>query len=95
MPHDPARPCRPEGGFGLVMIMITFYIVPFGGNSVDYSTRVLVNYDDDQKPPLNLIKETIGLRFTLWTELAEAMNVNSAERFQSHYKSAEYVCWQN
>ena len=20
MPHDPARPCRPEGGFGLVMI---------------------------------------------------------------------------
>ena len=75
-----------------MMIMITFYIVPFGGNSVDYSTRVLVNYDDDQKQPLNLIKETTGLRFTLWTELAEAMNVNSAERFQPHYKTSEYVC---
>ena len=77
----------------MMMTMITFYIVPFGGNSVvDYSTRVLVNYDDDQKQPLNLIKEAIGLRFTLWTELAEAMNVNSAERFQSHYKSTKYVC---
>ena len=21
MPHDPARPCRPEGGFGLVIMM--------------------------------------------------------------------------
>ena len=70
-------------------------LVSFGGNSVYYSTRVLVNYDDDQKQPLNLIKETIGFRFTLWTELAEAMNVNSAERFQSHYKSTKYVCWQN
>ena len=22
MPHDPTRPCRPEGGFGLVMMMV-------------------------------------------------------------------------
>ena len=22
MPHNPARPCRPKGGFGLVIIMI-------------------------------------------------------------------------
>ena len=57
-----------------------------------WTTKVLFDYDDDQKQPLNLIKETIGFRFTLWTELAEAMNVNSAERFQSHYKSTKCVC---
>ena len=68
------------------------HIHNFGGNTVNYSKMVLVNHDDDQKQPLNLIKETTGLRFTLWTELAEAMNVNSAERFQSHYKSTKYVC---
>ena len=27
LPHDPARPCRPEGGFGLVMIMMTMIMV--------------------------------------------------------------------
>ena len=64
-----------------------------------WTTKVLFDYDDDQKQPLNLIKETIGLRFTLWTELAEAMNVNSAERFQPHYKQQNtcvdksILCW--
>ena len=23
-PHDPTRPCRPEAGFGLVIMMMTF-----------------------------------------------------------------------
>ena len=81
----------------MMMIIITFLFLIILEGTV-WSTvqgSWFNNHDDDQKQPLNLIKETIGFRFTLWTELAEAMNVNSAERFQSHYKSTKYVCWQN
>ena len=27
LPHYPARPCRPQGGFGLVMMMVMMMVV--------------------------------------------------------------------
>ena len=35
LPHYPTRPCRPQGGFGLVMVMMVMVMVTNSGGDGD------------------------------------------------------------